>query len=556
MAWRVVLILLLVSDSFGTSNFPSSSMKQIKPRNSPNNTLCMYSRYMLYYFNLNNIVFKKKFGVSLDNLNYDFKKLNIPLGLAELYDEYLLSQGKIVLFMLDDLRKQVGAPNFKPPDVLMQVNLYLNNLSGTTCVNIKENGNTPNYAWGYAFFYTKMTEALTTFIRNRQCYYQTNPIVQDNTEMPEKLRKINLLLAKQWPLNTEVLSEILSTLEHNKKELEIFFQTTMNGVTYNDFNPEHLLFKPLLVNDPMELSDIEFKEGRPIIPRNVMTSYKLYQRGFASTYDLLTLVRGIFHQDYVILFQEHVIAAVLHPVFLYYGTYLMVLKKLHPAYKIGEENLSDQVMKVENNDLKTLENQEKSDPENKLHEDEEGFQSYDKHKEKLTNQILKLRYSFESLINMKFFPTIVQEYLQMVSNKTAELQLETLKEREHINPGEFYTLINFIYDKIYGLMKLYNLQYSINVEFDINDDASIINELDNLDTNINDACDYVQNLKGYEYVFQKAFAIYDHAKMIMPDTVFDGPRYSSSRIVNTRPLGYVVVINEIIERLTIKLINT
>ncbi|XP_050424511.1 uncharacterized protein LOC126835759 [Adelges cooleyi] len=509
MTLSVVLILLLVSDTFASPTFLDRVMRK-RQRNSLENLPCMYSRYMLHYFNLNGIVFKNKFGVTIDDESDTSASPEELLSALEFYDNQLRSQGKIVLAMLHELRITQISP--KPPKVLMQVNLYLNNLSRTTRVNVQEAHTTePNYVRGYKFFYKKITEALKNKI-DRDCYVKKDPIVQDKEYEEPKFEVINKLLAKEWPLKTDGLAEVLLILDHNKIELEKYFQSTFDTGICNDFKPENLLFMSLLepevdylntvsnieMSTNLASSSNELSLDTSLFPRNVITEYKI-NGAYASIYDLFILTRASFDQNNVISFQQHVCAAVLYPFFIRIHTYFRINKKYRGGGKF-----------------------------------EVKFVAVGK----------KLLNTFKSLIELEIFPNDLQNFLNTIFFNFNALETScTYKWENRVKE------MTFISDRILKLMNLYNLKFSIDDKFDIkhDNDAYVNNELKFLESTINNLEVYVQNLKILKPALKKGLAIDSYDGMTKSDPI---------DIRNTQELGYVVVKNKIDEPLTIQIIIT
>ncbi|XP_050545769.1 uncharacterized protein LOC126908008 isoform X2 [Daktulosphaira vitifoliae] len=85
---------------------------------------CNFSKYILNYFKHN-----EKYLLKLEE-----DKTNISKRDLKMYGKAIQSHGEIVIAMLEALKSEVR-PNY--PSTLMDVNLYLNNVSGSVEMNFK-----------------------------------------------------------------------------------------------------------------------------------------------------------------------------------------------------------------------------------------------------------------------------------------------------------------------------------------------------------------------------------------------------------------------------------
>ncbi|XP_050429332.1 uncharacterized protein LOC126838720 [Adelges cooleyi] len=509
MAWCALLTFLL----FNVSYFVQSDIAEYA-----NELHCCYSRYMLNYFQLNGIVFKNTFKVSIDAKDDSSQRVEAPLDAINFYDKRLRSQGIIVLVMLDELRNTT--PHSKPPNDLMQVNLYLNNYTGTTRAKLGSTAITPNYIHGYRYFHSIMTDALATFLRDGKCD-KYKSMIRDNDQML-KLEEINQLSADMGRLNTDDLQQVLSKLEENKSSLENIFMSTFEKGTYKDFEHRNLLFAPLLAYDynSWHTSSSGGASGdlltgdynmlvKSLIVGDVVTSYKLIEGGYASIHDVMYNVRAMFNQDYVISFQQHVMAAVVHPVFVCFGTYFRVLKKLNSG---------------NNTNVNVLEN--------------EG---------------MKLTDTLKSLIGLNIFPKSVQEYLKSVEDKTTEMIKysytpgslskkgvmgfisEKMKsiQLNSSSSTSFSKRIDLLFNMCSQPMELNNLQFSIDIEGSSSSNNADADELvGNLKKKTMDVGHYVVSLEKHKKLFLTVLNMYDHEYM------FSRPPFD---LLKRNELGYFAV---------------
>ncbi|XP_050425319.1 uncharacterized protein LOC126836177 [Adelges cooleyi] len=417
------------------------------------------------------------------------------------------------------------SPIAKPPDDLMRVNLYINNTRDNLRVRVDQSAasfHQHKLIKGYKHFYKTMTEALSKFINDGKCLSTHKITDQDDENERNKLEAIKKLINKSLPELYE-LNKALSILEANRQQLETIFEATLGDEMYLDFKPDRLLFLSLVDLDSEYLRMVSVDKGQTknnsagdekiilddsLMVSKVRTSYQFGDRSFASITDLLILVRPIFHQDYVISFQQHVMAAALQPVSMCLGEYLSALKRLVDA--------------------------------DTTKQDRSVIIMYDSHTDKLRTGAQDLCKHLNSLINLEMFPESVQEYLKYMSNETSEV-IEFINGYSIISDdtrSEFTSgVINLIIEKISQSMRLSHMKFMINVKsFSFVDRDDVAKVLIGLNDKIKKIGAYVANLERYKYMFLRGLKIYDHKNMFVTQNV---------DIQNTKHLGYKVVKNDL-----------
>ncbi|XP_050424824.1 uncharacterized protein LOC126835962 [Adelges cooleyi] len=525
MVWHVIVALLLSNATSGASDLknPFTGSKKPDEHNAyPENLHCICSIYMLHYFKLNAIVFRNTLGVGMADKYDSAVTADAPLEALDRFDERLRSQGHIVWAMLDELREV--APNSKPPDDLMQVNLYLNNLTGSTRVsieNVPAKDRSYRFIKGYQYLFKKMAEALTKSMDDGQCKSENyTPAAGDDRggEYGQtKLAAIKRLLV--YPRVVDDLTQVRAILESNKRQMERLFQPTFDRENYMDFKPDYLLFNSLARTD-LEYMNMMFSNEQPVnfmgnkrvmlndslLVSNVLTNYYPFgEKHKANIHDLLVWVRAVFHQDNVVAFQQHVMAAALSPVLVCLGNYFQIFDRLHPGRTID------------------------------INED---TSMYVKYEQTLRDLAQNLFGHLQTLVNLKLFPRTVQDYLVYISDKTAEVIDYSYDPYSPLISG----VLDTVSKNIFSVMGLFKLKFSTNVdtaegvELDFNKKSYVGKILEDFDDEIRNIGTYVASFEKYKYSFLRGLKVYSHNNM------FGYPRFD---ILNTKQLGYKVVKNDL-----------
>ncbi|XP_050545732.1 uncharacterized protein LOC126907992 isoform X2 [Daktulosphaira vitifoliae] len=303
---------------------------------------CNFSKYILNYFKHN-----EKYLLKLEE-----DKTNISKRDLKMYGKAIQSHGEIVIAMLEALRSE-ERENYPSP--LMDVNLYLNNVSGSVEMNFKnKNGKFEksnrklNLLNGFLMIHKAMVERLENCVNNICSDVSFDEVFTNCPDFNEmKDYRINFL-----PRVVEKLKNRLSKnnfrlkderLNLNTSEVFRILEIALKNDSRWDFHPKKLLYYDLMMGhqifDERNLtSDVqcrklpEVKEHRAL---NVLDyfkfaplQYKCPDDSYLTLFDIFRHMKYNFDSKQLQGYQELVLASTIRPILILVRMYVVFLKKI------------------------------------------------------------------------------------------------------------------------------------------------------------------------------------------------------------------------------------
>ncbi|XP_050436552.1 uncharacterized protein LOC126843219 [Adelges cooleyi] len=319
-----------------------------------NITQCYYSKFMLYFFYINDISFTRSF----DNSKNSFTEEDLKI-----HGDYLQrSLGETVLAMLDELNREKN--NCGLPEDLMTINLYLNNVLGTLLVR-KFDGKCIIAGDQFNVYYKKelekiYSEIITVIMKsiNKICprkysdmesTVQKNSLTKYHSQVDPKSAEgvhydeLNDLLPNSLkkPIEYRVNKDIVKQqMEHvHDSTLEAMHVVGRKDSTLSNFHPRTMLFYDLLSDDQrkiVENADLDLLTGEASEPEyklllNVTLDAQLEDGNLATIADLFEMMKRVFDVNCLITYQQQVLAATVHPLLKLVGEYLLLVKNMSNA---------------------------------------------------------------------------------------------------------------------------------------------------------------------------------------------------------------------------------
>ncbi|XP_050536406.1 putative uncharacterized protein DDB_G0282133 [Daktulosphaira vitifoliae] len=308
---------------------------------------CLFSKYMLNFFQLNEKYFILSSNLNVPNVTY--------MNHLKYYGNNIQTQSVIILVMLDELQKidkQFSAD-------LMTVNLYLNNVMGHTYM-YSNNENTYNNTYltdeqhlriGFKINYDLITTHLQRFL-DHEC---------DNTNLffiQVEKRFEYLTISQRGCLNINKIDDVqvaYNCLEGLKKTANGVFEQNILKIRYVDFHPSNLLFFDIMNSYSKFHSTYKAPDGLSLMRSvTVQVNYntettilKLYESALLN-----------FDGYYMKSFQQQFLAATIHPVFMLIISFLNTYKQLYSTqfdrtFRAHITNLTNSIVKIIQNITRT-----------------------------------------------------------------------------------------------------------------------------------------------------------------------------------------------------------
>ncbi|XP_050441982.1 uncharacterized protein LOC126846529 isoform X2 [Adelges cooleyi] len=285
---------------------------------SPSKLHCIFSKYMLDYFDLNESYFEK-------SVQQNAKSVYDQLSLRK-HGENLQKQGIIVMAMLDELRQQKYAMF---PTNLMSVNLYLSNITGIIEMYSVDNGRKENeleqddsrIRHGFQLIYKIITDELKS-VCHKNCERKCSACKAKFGLRFENLKFSSVDLKNVKESNS--LSRISEYLDLMVIQAKKTFEKNIETKAYEDFYPSNMIvFK--LMNRSQAYAGVFDPDNRLDLMRyvNIIADHSVH------VVDLFETIKSCFNGNLVKSYQQQIIAASLHPIFSCATDYVRMYKQLH-----------------------------------------------------------------------------------------------------------------------------------------------------------------------------------------------------------------------------------
>ncbi|XP_050526827.1 uncharacterized protein LOC126897338 [Daktulosphaira vitifoliae] len=304
---------------------------------------CNFTKYILNYFKHN-----EKYLQKLEE-----NKSNILRRDLKMYGRAIQSHGEIVIAMLEALRSE-DRSNYPSP--LMEVNLYLNNVSGSVEMSFKnksgkfdESNRILNLLEGFLMIHKAIVNRLENFVYNTcsDVYFE-----EVFTNCPDFNKEKDYRI-KFLPDIVEKLKNRLSIndLQHKDERLklkhnEVFriLQLAMKNDCRWDFHPKKLLYYDLMMglqkfDERNLMSGVQYrklpdvKDCRAV---NVIDyfkfaplTYKCPDDSYLTLFDVFRYMKYNFDSKQLQRYQELVLASAIRPILLVVRMYISFLKRIN-----------------------------------------------------------------------------------------------------------------------------------------------------------------------------------------------------------------------------------
>ncbi|XP_050545613.1 uncharacterized protein LOC126907938 isoform X2 [Daktulosphaira vitifoliae] len=308
---------------------------------------CNFTKYILNYFKHN-----EKYLLKLEE-----DKTNISINDLKMYGKAIQSHGEIVIAMLEALRSEDKA-NY--PFKLMDVNLYLNNVSGSVEMSyINKSGKFDqlngklNLLEGFLMIHKAMVKRIENFMNNTCSYVSFDEVFTNCPDFNEKKDyRIQFLPGVVEKLKNRLTNNDLRLKDErlilNNSEIFKLFELALENDSRWDFHPKNLLYYDLMMgqqkfDERNLMSGVQYrklpevKDHRAV---NVMDYFKFaplqYQcpdGSFLTLFDVFRYMKYNFDSKQLQGFQELVLASTIRPVLLLVRMYALFLRKFNLFFK-------------------------------------------------------------------------------------------------------------------------------------------------------------------------------------------------------------------------------
>ncbi|XP_050526826.1 uncharacterized protein LOC126897336 [Daktulosphaira vitifoliae] len=304
---------------------------------------CNFSRYILNYFKHN-----EKYLLKLEE-----EKSNILIGDLQIYGRAIQSHGEIVIAMLEALRSEDWRDY---PSSLMNVNLYLNNVSGSVEMSFKnKNGKFDdsnrilNLLEGFLMIHKAIVKRLEYFVLST-CFDISFEEVFTNCPdfNKEKDYRIKFLpdivekLKNRLSINDLQLNDERLKLKHS--EVFRILKLAIKSDSRWDFHPKKLLYYDLMMglqkfDERNLISGVQYRkipEVKDCWAVNVIDyfkfsplTYKCPDDSYVTLFDVFRYMKYNFNTKQLQGYQELVLASTIRPILLVVRMYISFLKRIN-----------------------------------------------------------------------------------------------------------------------------------------------------------------------------------------------------------------------------------
>ncbi|XP_050545518.1 uncharacterized protein LOC126907901 [Daktulosphaira vitifoliae] len=313
---------------------------------------CNFSKYILNYFKHN-----EKYLLKLEE-----EKTNILISDLQIYGRAIQSHGEIVIAMLEALRSE-DRVNYTSS--LMNVNLYLNNVSGSVEMNFKsKNGKFDdsnrilNLLEGFLMIHKAIVKRLEYFVYNTCSDVSFEEVFTNCPDFnKEKDYRIKFLpdivekLKNRLSINDLQLKDERLKLKHS--EVFRILQLAMKNDCRWDFHPKKLLYYDLMMgqqkfDERNLMSGVQYRklpEVKDCRAVNVLDhlkyaplKYKCPDDSYVTLFDVFRYMKYNFDSNQLQGYQQLVLASTIRPILLVFRMYISFLKRINDFCKSVSHN--------------------------------------------------------------------------------------------------------------------------------------------------------------------------------------------------------------------------
>ncbi|XP_050526823.1 uncharacterized protein LOC126897335 [Daktulosphaira vitifoliae] len=300
---------------------------------------CNFSRYVLNYFKHN-----EKYLLKLEE-----DKSNILIGDLQIYGRAIQSHGEIVIAMLEALRSDW----LNYPSSLMEVNLYLNNVSGSVEMSFKnksgkfdDSNRILNLLEGFLMIHKAIVKRLEYFILSTCSGISFEEVFTNCPDFnKEKDYRIKFLpdivekLKNRFSITDLQLKDYRLKLKHS--EVFRILKLAMTNDSRWDFHPKKLLYYDLMMGQQKFgernlLSSAQYRKIPEVKDCHVVNvidyfkfsplTYKCPDDSYVTLFDVFRYMKYNFNTKQLQGYQELVLASTIRPILLVVRMYISFLK--------------------------------------------------------------------------------------------------------------------------------------------------------------------------------------------------------------------------------------
>ncbi|XP_050522119.1 uncharacterized protein LOC126894861 [Daktulosphaira vitifoliae] len=320
---------------------------------------CNFSKYILNYFKHN-----EKYLLKLKE-----DKTIISYRDLKTYGRAIQSHGEIVIAMLEALRS-IEWGNY--PEILMDINLYLNNVSGSVELNFKNKNGTfdqsdkkLNLLEGFLMMHKAIVERLAYYISSICSDVSFDEVFTNCPEFNEKKDyRIKFLpgvvekLKNRLSINDDLrLKDERFKLEHS--EVFRILELALDNDSRWDFHPKKLLYYDMMmgqqeIDERNLMSGVQhrkYSEIRDQRPVNVIDyirfaplQYKCPNETYLTLSDIFRYIKYNFDSKQLEGFQELVLATTFRLTLLLVRIYVTFFRKFRGYYKCKKDNIGNNIL--------------------------------------------------------------------------------------------------------------------------------------------------------------------------------------------------------------------
>ncbi|XP_050545611.1 uncharacterized protein LOC126907938 isoform X1 [Daktulosphaira vitifoliae] len=320
---------------------------------------CNFTKYILNYFKHN-----EKYLLKLEE-----DKTNISINDLKMYGKSIQSHGEIVIAMLEALRSE-DKVNY--PFELMDVNLYLNNVSGSVEMSyINKSGKFDqlngklNLLEGFLMIHKAMVKRIENFMNTICSYVSFDEVFTNCPDFNEKKDyRIQFLPGVVKKLKNRLTNNDLRFKDErlilNNNEIFKLLKLALENDSHWDFHPKNLLYYDLMMghqkfDERNLMSGVQYRklpEVKDYRAVNVMDYFKFaplqYQcpdGSFLTLFDVFRYMKYNFDTKQLQGYQELVLMSTIRPILLLVRMYAIFLKKFCQYYisNYTFKNTSDEI---------------------------------------------------------------------------------------------------------------------------------------------------------------------------------------------------------------------
>ncbi|XP_050545514.1 uncharacterized protein LOC126907900 isoform X2 [Daktulosphaira vitifoliae] len=324
---------------------------------------CNFSRYILNYFKHN-----EKYLLKLEE-----EKSNILISDLQIYGRAIQSHGEIVIAMLEALRSEDWRDY---PSSLMNVNLYLNNVSGSVEMSFKnKNGKFDdsnrilNLLEGFLMIHKAIVKRLECFILSTCSGTSFEEVFTNCPDFNKKkdyrikfLPDIVEKLKNRLSINDLQLKDERLKLKHS--EVFRILQLAMKNDCRWDFHPKKLLYYDLMMgqqkfDERNLMSGVQYRKLPDVKDCRAVNvihyfkfaplTYKCPDDSYLTLFDVFRYMKYNFDSKHLQGYQQLVLASIIRPILLLVRMYISFIKRINDFCKsVWYNNIKNNVDEIRN----------------------------------------------------------------------------------------------------------------------------------------------------------------------------------------------------------------